>query len=669
MLNVQLSFDLPAPWDKKKFELSKLGRLNFLVGPNGSGKSRFADSLRHHLPNCRTLGTERLQGFEKNAGMGFLGDNFGQGFQKSYFDHFKNAGKNFGAGLDALVLLEERLDLRLKVEATLSHLFGRTISLEWDSGNLIPKAMMENSSTSYRLDKDECHGIKELLILLTHLYNDSNEYLIIDEPELNLHPQYQTFFVEECRKVVSREISGTGLKSILLITHSPFMLDFRGVDDIKSVISFDRKFDIPKTLANCDDETTGRLSSLVSRINVHHKQLFFSDNPVFVEGVWDFQIVTAIQQARGVSVAGAGSCIIYAGGCEEVNKFLELCIALGKRAAFLYDLDSLFLGTLRACVKGDNEVISFLARIGLGGNFGSYCGQLDKKLGEAVNAVLAANDLPETLADLRTFLNGLRDGDTWETRKLQRARVALLTALGRDRINVLAVLGNALVSDIEGRLTQIGAALRSKNIQLLLSGALENYLPSYAGSIFSISDEQKKLAVEAELDALSKPMNDSDLQARYGGLFDAIRALPSKTRVDFDSAAKDHIADYIHEIQKLVMQHQTWTVSDFQERMRIWRSGVERLLRLTTLSRVKDIPNGFHAELELLLGDFGAPKRTVRFSHETNAGMKQFSIVKVGDSNDDMGPSDPRGDLVLSTRQAGSVGSECPISLKEQPAA
>ena len=54
---------------------------------------------------------------------------------------------------------------------------------------------------SYRLDRDECHGIKELLVMLTHLYDDQKQYLIIDEPELNLHPQYQSFFMQEVRKI------------------------------------------------------------------------------------------------------------------------------------------------------------------------------------------------------------------------------------------------------------------------------------------------------------------------------------------------------------------------------------------------------------------------------------------------------------------------------------
>ena len=61
------------------------------------------------------------------------------------------------------MLLEERLDLRIQVEATLSHLFNRKIVLDGDSGNLVARAVLGETGDSYRLDRDECHGIKELL--------------------------------------------------------------------------------------------------------------------------------------------------------------------------------------------------------------------------------------------------------------------------------------------------------------------------------------------------------------------------------------------------------------------------------------------------------------------------------------------------------------------------
>jgi hypothetical protein len=350
MIECNIEFPLPTPWRGERIKLSKLGWINFFVGPNGSGKSRFCEALKPLLPTCRLLGTDRLRGMEKNAGMGFLGEYFAEGYQKSYFSQIKHAGNQFGFGVDTLVLLEERLDLRIRVEATLSHLFDRRIILEWDSGRLIPKAILGESGTAYRLDTEECHGIKELLVMLTHLYNDEHQYLIIDEPELNLHPQYQAYFMQEVRNAAGDP--ATGKKVVILVTHSPFILDFKSSEDVKAVMSFDINRSIPRDIHDISVAASERISLLVPRLNVHHKQLFFSDNPIFVEGTLDAQMIQMIQECRGVSVSAAGSCVIDAGGNEEVNKYLELCSAFGKKAFFLYDLDSLFTGTLRASIRG-----------------------------------------------------------------------------------------------------------------------------------------------------------------------------------------------------------------------------------------------------------------------------------------------------------------------------
>ncbi len=151
------------------------------------------------------------------------------------------------------------------------------------------------------------------LFYLTHLYNDFHSYLIIDEPELNLHPQYQAFFMQEVRKIAGPPVNGSSKKGIFLITHSPFIIDLRSAEDLSSLISFASDHSDPVSI----DDPRGRLTSLIPRLNVHHKQLFFSDNPIFVEGILDAQMVEAIQQRRQFSITSAGSCIIDAGGCER----------------------------------------------------------------------------------------------------------------------------------------------------------------------------------------------------------------------------------------------------------------------------------------------------------------------------------------------------------------
>ena len=527
-----ISFALPAPWSGTQFSLPELMSLTFLVGPNGSGKSRFAEVLKQHLPDCRLLGTDRLDGMQRNKGFGLFGDNFANGYQKRWFPQLRSFSQSFGSGIDTLPVLSEKLDIRILVEATLSNLFNRNITLEWDSGILIPKATIGVGGTVYRLDSEECHGIKELLVMLTHLYDDASQFLIIDEPELNLHPQFQAFFMEEVRKMAGNPAIEPGKKGIILITHSPFMLDFRDVSDLQSVISFNVNHSAPRDMLDLDEKSKQALSTLVTRINVYHKQIFFSDNPIFVEGVFDAQLLQGIQDARRVSIPAAGSCIIEAGGCDEVNKYVLLCQKREKKAHFIYDLDSLFTGTLRGCIRGDDEVVSFLASVGLGSNFSQYCGALDSALTRIIDDLRAQSPSAGALSALVARLAELSlSGDT---KALPRARIAVLVQLGLDRLSLEGVVGKTALDDVTGRLQQITKALRQKNIILLPKGALENYLPSYTGDPFRIDDGQKRITVDKELLYLSMKPSEAEISSRYGGLYEAISDLPAKPEVNFD---------------------------------------------------------------------------------------------------------------------------------------
>ena len=567
MIDELIAVDLPAPWSNGKFEAEVVGPINYLVGPNGSGKSRFATELLRQLKRrpsgARLLGSDRLREMADPGSIGRnWGDHFFAGYPKQSFETLRKAGAE-GSGVDSILLLEARMDLRIRIEATLSHLFGREVLLEWDSGNLVSKVVRREGGESYRLDRDECHGIKELFVLLTHLYDFGHRYLIIDEPELNLHPQYQAFFMQEVRKVAGNPGDSSEKKIVFLITHSPFILDLRVEDDIKSVISFDLDYSVPRQIANVlPDLSTAVVAT--GRLNAHHKQLFFSDNPVFVEGHHDALMVHALLETRGVSAAAAGSCIIDCGGVEEVNHYLTLCHGLGKVAHFVYDLDSLFKGNLRSCIGHDDSVRSVLASAGVGTDFVKYVGKLDRQITVLID-LLVEESLGDHLEPLNHFFTDLGpDRKSWAKDQLTKARVATMTMLSQNRDEIVSLVPDHIVEDIEGRWQMILTILAEKNIHVLPSGTIERYLPCFAGNPLVPKPVAKRNAIVSELKELQRIREsrnickETTLLKRYGELYEIVCRLPSKESVDLEGVLRRHLSDYVHELQKAVEANPSW---------------------------------------------------------------------------------------------------------------
>ena len=595
MINIDLNFQLPPPWVTESFNTRHIGEVNFLVGPNGSGKSQFAQSLHDELQQLgfrlRLLGTDRLTGMERiSAFESLMGDHFREGLNKNEFDYLKQAG-GLGAGIDAIVLLEERINLLIQVEGTLSHLFNREIILDWDSGRLVPRARRRGDNALYRLDREECHGIKELLVLLTHLYDDRTQFLIIDEPELNLHPQYQAFFLEEVRRVAGNPTTDANKKAIFLVTHSPFILDLQSIDDMRSVISFDLEYAEPKQVHSLDISCT---EPFVRRLSAHHKQLFFSDNPVFVEGILDAWIVQGMMEALGTSISGAGSCVIDANGSDNVNQYLKLSQGLGKKAHFLYDLDALFGGTLRRCINEDESIQSFLVTAGLGDNIAKYCGDLEQKATALIDKLLSGSLTPQ-LTSLGTFLDKLGPRSQWKKEQHARARVALMTAISKHKEDVITNSSEVEVADIEARLGKVLAALEEKNIHVLPGGTLERYLPLFKDAYSDPTPDHKRDVVLAELEAMADIATEEQLASRYTALYRAVRKLPSKDSVNLDVVLRRRLATYIHSLQQTVVEYPDWGQERVQERMNDTLPKYAGVLSIQHFE--KNTENGFQATI------------------------------------------------------------------------
>ncbi len=324
MIELETKVRVPFLWGKSVFKKTRWSQINLIVGPNGSGKT--------------ILATELTKQFEASG--------------KSV--KFISAERDS----DNISILRNNEKIREKTEKVLSEMFGKSITFIEDiDGTFIPIVRNRAWNVEYMMEDVECHGLQKIISLLINLYSSSTDVIIFDEPELHLHPQFQTFFMNEIRK----EVSHSQRRMFFLISHSPFYIDLRTPEELTGVIVCHVN-KAPTSIEELSEEDDALFRRFLPRFNTYHKQFFFSDNQIFVEGYTDQQMFTYLLTFIEDEYSAAGTGIIDVGGKDELGVFCKVCSLLGTNGRIITDLDSLFSGKLRDVANEDERVIQWLEK-------------------------------------------------------------------------------------------------------------------------------------------------------------------------------------------------------------------------------------------------------------------------------------------------------------------
>lgn len=179
-------------------EFGPTSPIAFFVGPNGSGKSKTAAAYADRFPGtARRLATDRLAGIMNfaNYGWGFVPQGAVRGIPVGGDVEAQLRQMSLSGGIinDAFYILRENPDVFLRVNAVLSRIFNRDLRLSESAGYIEPTVLFRQAER-YSLLNDEGHGLRELIALLTFTYHAESPLLVIDEPELHLHPAMARFW-------------------------------------------------------------------------------------------------------------------------------------------------------------------------------------------------------------------------------------------------------------------------------------------------------------------------------------------------------------------------------------------------------------------------------------------------------------------------------------------
>lgn len=554
MINIPINISIPELWPTKTFTKNEWGEINLIVGPNGTGKSLFADQLKSQLNSkgykTRLLNAERLSGFEKQNYNYFGSSNLDSGLNISQFSQLKSQGENYGLSSSAFIILKERLDVRVKIEALLSDIFNKTIRLVEEGGFLKPKIQNNLGGAEYGLKEKECHGIKELMTLLTFLYDESENCLILDEPELHLHPQFQSFLLSEIRKFAGDPAIDPTKKIFFIITHSPYFLDLRKIDDLKSILVCHYN-EPPNFIDNLDLQDEYILKKFLPRFNTHHKQFFFSPNPVFVEGYTDQQIITLLFDKLDYDINASGSSIIDVGGKDELAVFFRLCKKLNIKARIIADLDAFFKGKLREVAQEDENCIKYIQENGLGTDLANLIGELDRKLKSVADALITKTttniDVNHIIDYLKPII-GIVD-------KRNSVITSMLIALikFKDKIFVeVPLLQQGEINYILPRFKHLLEAFKSANIFIFPNGEIEHYYTQSTIDYLNFTDKDKNNSFHTERDYILACTNVSELETNYCELIPVLKSSIPQIKVNLSKHLKFQIVEWLQTVQRAI---------------------------------------------------------------------------------------------------------------------
>lgn len=623
-MNIQINIQLPQIW-QGTFTKNEWNSINFIVGANGTGKTLLSNALRDKLREkgyiARILSAERLAGFEKESYAYFASSQIRDGLNISNFGEYKNYGNQYGLSSSAFIILKERLDIRIKIEAILSDLFNKSIRLVEEGGFLRPKMQDIDGGQEYGLKEQECHGLKEIISLLTFLYDDEYNCLIFDEPELHLHPQFQSFFLNEIRKIAGNPIEEPGKKLFFIITHSPYFLDLQSITDLEHILVCHNKH-MPTYISDAELNEQDRyvLKKFLPRFNTHHKQFFFSPNPVFVEGYTDQQIITLLFEKVGLNIAASGSSIIDVGGKDELAVFYKLCKKLKIDCRIITDYDAFFRGKLREFFCADQDIKNKFIELGYGAEVSNCIGEVERLLLSIADELHSKQSTDDDLKHIIEVLHPLYSN---RNENINMIKDVALLSLYRfsEKIGDLVPDKNESISSVLSKHRHYIEGLKTSKIYIIPDGELEHLFKANNVDYLNINNKDKLFADER--DFILGIDSKEEIERRYSNILPLLSEAIPYVKVDMIKHTRFTIIDFIHKVQTAVERKEVTNIDSLRSNGKVKYQMYNQILECRDDGFVLNQNGEFTCTIYLKASVVGLEKRVV-FSDRTTA--RDFSI-------------------------------------------
>lgn len=551
--------------------------LTFIVGPNGSGKTHLLKGLKGSFNSytnkkVRFISAGRLGPLEQYR------SNYDQYDRPSEADnatHGHKSDSKYRHKIETINgdfhTLSARTDILIKVRERLQKLFKRNIKIDWDAGNLkVSFARLDNGNSYYSSGR-EASGLLHLVGILSALYDDEVGVLLIDEPEVSLHPQLQAFLLKEITRVAGIPSEDGYKKIIVMATHSTEMIKISKTDDLLSFIFCNDLKEEPIQIPRDTGELQNKqVKGLVARLGQEHKLALFSRTPLLVEGPSDVIICNTLSDKLYLNLEAAGSQILPINGKGAMPETVKLFRLMGKIPTVLVDADCFADGLNLINAYFSDEKIRNIAdtlasKQGMDGIlkvtndiYNKFCTLVDKNWDEI--AEIAKNHPYFTL---------LQD------EVLNKKRSVLCTLLNHDNLS-------GEWERLKNRITVLFDIFEEVGLFILRKGALESYYHDNN----AITDKVEDAVTESEYILSSL----EELESTYQDILKCLKYASDSESIDESRAIRDELLSFVSPIHAHYAEgEENLNTLGRQSSIFSYRINEEGKLELSITSNVLDV--------------------------------------------------------------------------------
>lgn len=346
-----LHFNVEKIFGNQEVQITLYSGLTILVGTNASGKTQTLKKIRDIMKSelggnkVRYLSSNRIGNMEqyrsKTNQYSYTIDDYTLGDQAT-----KRARLQIETASGDFFAMDERKDVFIKVSERLSVLFNRNIFIRWDAGHMKVFFGKTDSEQEYSVAA-EASGLVNVISILAALFDEVVEVLLIDEPEVSLHPQLQSYLLREMKSAAKRYN-----KTIIISTHSAEMIELNTASELCNFVFF-RKDALPKQISPDTPELNNvKLKEFLLRMSLIYSEGFFAKKVMLIEGSSDMILCRYLCNRLNLNLDVAGSQIIPIEGKGQFPVITKLFRLIGKEVCVLTDLDGF---------TDDNNIINLFA--------------------------------------------------------------------------------------------------------------------------------------------------------------------------------------------------------------------------------------------------------------------------------------------------------------------